>query len=82
MEPKIMVLAGSWRVIASWCWDNNIKKETFEKDYVFARDIEDVRGRVFSGFIKLWNYEDTPGLDAICDFITEKNIPSITTDEM
>lgn len=75
-----MILAGSWPVVVNWCWANNIEKGTFESDYILARKLEDVRGRAFSGFVKLWGYEDTQDLDEICEFLSKNGIPEIQID--
>lgn len=76
-EPndKILILAGSLTIVNKWRVDFGLSTDEFSMKYLIAYDIDSVRGRRFSGFIKLPNWYSIRNIEKIIEYLEYWQVP-------
>lgn len=79
-EPndKVLILAGPIEIVNKWRMDAGLTTDDFNAKYLIAYDIDSVRGRRFSGFIKLPNWYSLRGIEKIIEYLDCWQVPEVT----
>lgn len=74
MSNKIAVLANNSNAIYAFQKMNDLMPKDFTSKYYWVQSVDDVSGRLFAGYIKIWSWEEINGLKAIMDHFDRHNI--------
>ena len=77
MSNKIAILAHVSNSVYAFQKRNDLTPKDFTAKYHWVQSIDDARGRIFSGYIKLWSWEDIDGIAAIMYHFSRHDIQEV-----